>query len=1259
MLYVVVKKFPKGFDMALKIISRTKIEDLADLLISTIYNKVAMHDPFLERQIIVPNKNIEKWLRLRIAQNQGVCAGVEFPFFDNFLFNTLAKLVDTSKSFKQISEADLQLQIANIILSDDSEMLSPLRDYVFGKDSSKEINQTRTARKLWQLSGKLANYIREYEFRRPDYINAFLSNDWIKNTKAILFEKNANKEALVLAQAYLCRKLFMEIYSDKNDTLSLRQLLNLATKANPSKEKKTLYFFGLSTFSPIHANALHLLAQHCDVEFYHINVCMEYWGDSENPWEKLKRCKLNEENGQLFDNDEAIIDNELLNAWGSAGRETMKLLVDLEESGSNVEYIYEKDFDSNCESILAALQNGIITRTSDSYEKLPQDSSIQILACPDQKREIETIYNSILDTVLSNKSLDKSSLISTPTPRTDISLSDFAILVPNMAKYRPIIETVFNSRGELPYGLLDSSASAENHYLRGVMELLTIAQFHYTRSSMVSLLSNPCVMKNWNYSDDELAVWIEYIDKLGIHHHYSHEGLTEDGLISGDEFTWEYALTRLRLGLITTDEDNANPIPLYTTNNMYKERIEKLSALIETIYCATKPFKNEELSISEWIETLRSATENILGSNDARIQANVEAALSSLKNCFNDNNKFHSAFILEYLKDRLSNIACNRGSFLTSGITIAALQPMRPIPFKYIYVVGLGEGEFPGNNQESTLDIRALKRMLGDTSFASRNLYLFLETVMSAREKLILSYVAKDTKKDIDKYPSSVIKQLERFLNRFILEKEFEEFNVPLQEYLTPQQTGEAFSNLTANYNNFIAIGKNISASDNYKPTIQRELASYAKLQDKLARSIDNIKPDFYELVKNQFSLDQHNEVFYWNESVLADFLKNARQAILKHRYRVASQTEEIDITKDTTPQSITDEDSFIESSIKRSLFNEALEPIKHNRYQIQNNEIAEQIIRENYRWRQKTSLSPVGIVGEYDLNILLSKILGQDYDKRKNEQTIFGTMADCLTYDLTDGEWISFNIGKTKSTQEKINDGIKEINLPPLVYDRKIDGVNTSIVLSTTLDNIYKHENTLVYICTYKHDGEKSLFLNYTMLRPLLSLVMYIAADNNINENDIYTLCIRAANPKNDENKFTEKSHYIILNKREAIKYIEILIDDLLNPASLVHNYIYYPLKKSLESIFKNNIPENDDAFVERIKSKDVEFIEGLENNEANDFNERPFNISNPPMGEEAIEELFPTESVVDDEDLNRIINIIMSRYYIPIVRQIMTNNE
>ena len=1254
MLYVVVKNFPEGLDMALKIISRTKIEDLADLLISTIYNnKVAMHDPFLERQIIVPNKNIEKWLKLRIAQNQGVCAGVEFPFFDNFLFNTLAKLVDASKGFKQISEADLQLQIANIIISDENEMLSPLRDYVFGKDSSKEINQTRTARKLWQLSGKLANYIREYEFRRPKYINAFLSNDWIKNTKAILFGNNANKEALVLAQAYLCRKLFMEIYSDKNDTLSLRQLLNLATKTNHSKEKKTLYFFGLSTFSPIHANALHLLAQHYDVEFYHINVCMEYWGDSENPWEKLKRCKLNEENGQLFDNDEAIIDNELLNAWGSAGRETMKLLVDLEESGSNVEYIYEEDFDSNCESILAALQNGIKTRTSEiELEKRPQDSSIQILACPDQKREIETIYNSILDTVLSNQRLDKSSLISSPTPRTDISLSDFAILVPNMAKYRPIIETVFNSRGELPYGLLDSSASAENHYLRGVMELLTIAQFHYTRSSMVSLLSNPCVMKNWNYSDDELAIWIKYIDKLGIHHHYSHEGLVEDGLISGDEFTWEYALTRLRLDLITTDEDNANPIPLYTTNDMYKERIEKLSALIETIYCATKPFKKEKLSISEWIETLRCATENILGSNDARIQGNVETALSSLEGCFKNENKFHSAFILEYLKDRLSNIACNKGSFLTSGITIAALQPMRPIPFKYIYVVGLGEGEFPGNNQESTLDIRALKRMLGDTSFASRNLYLFLETVMSAREKLILSYVAKDTKKDIDKYPSTVINQLERFLNRFILEKDFEEFNVPLQEYLTPQQSGEAFSNLTANYNNFIAIGKNISASDNYKDTIQRELASYAKLQDKLARSIDNIKPDFYELVKNQFSLDQHNEVFYWNESVLADFLRNARQAILKHRYNVASQTEEIDISKDAVPINIKDEDNFIGDTWKKFLFNECINRFKENNNNpLINSEVAG-IIKNDYYKKKRQSMTPAGIVGEYDVEAQIKKILGEHWEEEEpNNPYALNEQMVAMKKLLPDGgEWININVGQQKNSSIPSDDEVteKEINLDPICYIKDInEKENISVYLNTKIKNIYKKDNDLYYL-SEKQQGENDSLLNYSLLKSLISIIMYIYA-NNGNQEKEYSINILTIGPK----KFVIK-----LTKNEACKYINKLVEDLLSEEGMKHQWQYQCIQSVISTFIntvdRNNISDEKSVIDMLEMNKDI-LMSKIRNHTPEYNSEFKYDISNPPYCESAIEELYSTSKAIADD----LISTLAGRYYIPIIKLLIDEKK
>ena len=119
--------------MALKIFSLTKIEHLADKLIATLFSDSAALDPFAKHQIIVPNKNIEKLLKFYIAQKNNVCVGVEFPFFDKFLFNTLATLVDSSTSFQQVSEADLQIKIANLVISDGSDWLTPLRKYVFGK----------------------------------------------------------------------------------------------------------------------------------------------------------------------------------------------------------------------------------------------------------------------------------------------------------------------------------------------------------------------------------------------------------------------------------------------------------------------------------------------------------------------------------------------------------------------------------------------------------------------------------------------------------------------------------------------------------------------------------------------------------------------------------------------------------------------------------------------------------------------------------------------------------------------------------------------------------------------------------------------------------------------------------------------------------------------------------------------------------------------------------------------------------------------
>ena len=122
----------------------------------------------------------------------------------------------------------------------------------------------------------------------------------------------------------------------------------------------------------------------------------------------------------------------------------------------------------------------------------------------------------------------------------------------------------------------------------------------------------------------------------------------------------------------------------------------------------------------------------------------------------------------------MSQIELKKGSFLSDGVTISKLLPMKPIPFKIIYILGLNEDIFPEYKSQSSLDLRIyFDDYISKTEVDN---YLFLETIMCCQEKLYLTYTSKDLEKDAILYPSSVIKDIVLYLNENLLEKKFEIF---------------------------------------------------------------------------------------------------------------------------------------------------------------------------------------------------------------------------------------------------------------------------------------------------------------------------------------------------------------------------------------------------------------------------------------------------------------------------------------------------
>jgi exodeoxyribonuclease V gamma subunit len=85
---------------------------------------------------------------------------------------------------------------------------------------------------------------------------------------------------------------------------------------------------------------------------------------------------------------------------------------------------------------------------------------------------------------------------------------------------------------------------------------------------------------------------------------------------------------------------------------------------------------------------------------------------------------------------------------------------MRSIPCKVICLIGMNEYSFPRKARPSGFDLMMKAPRMGDRSVRDEDRYLFLETVISARERLYISYTGQNITTNSDQNPSIVESEL-------------------------------------------------------------------------------------------------------------------------------------------------------------------------------------------------------------------------------------------------------------------------------------------------------------------------------------------------------------------------------------------------------------------------------------------------------------------------------------------------------------------
>jgi len=777
----------------------TDPDRLAAELAAALDREMQAGDDLTPATVVVPNRALEQWLTLRLARELGVLINVRFLRLEAALWEWFREIDPRPHPAPpEMLDADAyQLLVLSVLLEEPDEALAPLRDYIHTGSGD---FARRDCRRAWHLAGTLGNLIRDYEYHRQD---TFIQR-WLKGESAPTSADNIDRQRAQQA-------IFGHIVAEPDGR---RARLNRATGRNfktlpqyvmevmewpfqRSVAPRPLHIFGLTQISSLHLDALRWLARFFDLRVYGLNP-LAAWLAEPITQASIRGATARFRSGAEPAETPASPGEQVLRGWGSAGAEGLHLLSALIGDGMRVKLVspvFQPDTkrpkraaDDNSQAgkpdlrstVLAALQ-GHVVNAPVSKERLPQDRSLQIVGCPGVVREVETVHNSILQ-----------NLHDDPTLR----LSDIAVLVTDMARYRPALQAVFDRPQRLiPYSLIDFSAASASAYGQAVLGMLDLALESFTRSRVFAVMQNPCFLARLGVEREQVAVWETWADALGIHQGWDATERADHGLTPSPLHGWRQALRRLRLGraMRPTPEDHDGPAARFGDVLAYAdvesadhEQLAPFCEAVESLLPTLAALRKLKAGGRVWAERLRGLWREFLElpadrPAEAAVRDRLLDALAELE--LWDGVAHHPlplALVREFIATRLSGMEARRGAYLTGGVTIAALQPMRPVPFRVIYVLGLNEDCFPGSNRLSTLDLRRDSRQPGDIRPAEHQRFLFLETLLSARDKLYLLYNCRDIQRDQALLPAVPVQQLQRWLGEHLTREPFEQVPMPL-----------------------------------------------------------------------------------------------------------------------------------------------------------------------------------------------------------------------------------------------------------------------------------------------------------------------------------------------------------------------------------------------------------------------------------------------------------------------------------------------
>jgi exodeoxyribonuclease V gamma subunit len=690
--------------------SSNKTENLVAHLAAVI-NNAPLSSPFKKELFLIQSQGMERWLSQQLANEFKVWGNYEFLFPGKF-FSSLADKIDSRLNDAAFDRHLMLWRLEALLRRLDSEELLPLRQYLSG-DS--------IALKRYQLALQLAKIFDQYQIMRPDMLALWQANKLLYNT------------ATERWQQALWRQVIQQIGTKHRGSLWLQVIdkLNAAEEgAFSEKLPERICIFGVNTMPPLFLKYLEGLSNHCDLHLFLLNPSCDFWAD------------IPSKRQRLVAGDDGFIGHPLLSSLGQQGREFQAILLE-EEIAFTVEL---ESFAENPEPLnnLQRLQNDILNNTVETRTSRLSDDSISIHACHSRMREVEVLRNQLLHALEQDP---------------DLQLRDIVVIAPDIQNYESFISAVFS---DIQHAIADRSLRLSNHALDAFIRFLSVSQSRFGWQTVLDLLEQDVVYPSFGLSETDLDLIRHWINATSVRWGKSAQHKKALGLPELSENTWQAMLDRLLMGYaVGSDADFVDGVlPYKEIEGAAALALGGLCDFMALLFKASQELKQAK-TLKNWHNQLSYYADQLLVNVDPIELQQLKELLGELSADVSSvhNDTVELQVVVSWMEGAVSERKSSNG-FLRGQLTFCSMLPMRSIPFKVIALLGINDGEFPKIDRNPTFDLLSQHYHKGDRSRRADDRYQFLEILLSARQRLIMTYIGQSISQNTPIPPSVIISEL-------------------------------------------------------------------------------------------------------------------------------------------------------------------------------------------------------------------------------------------------------------------------------------------------------------------------------------------------------------------------------------------------------------------------------------------------------------------------------------------------------------------